>query len=79
MAPHGDDGYYHAVDAVRVGTRGALITGTAGLFAASIKNALATANHGALGVFTQSSGMIFTFGTPFLAPQIVAGPSHEPR
>lgn len=65
MAPHGDDDHYHPVDAVKTGIQGAMITGAAGLFAASIKNATRRENVGALGVFTRSGGMIFTFSTKF--------------
>lgn len=68
MAPHGDDDRYHPVDAVKTGIQGALITGAGGLFAASIKNATRRENVGALGVFTRSGGMIFTFSTYFMFP-----------
>lgn len=63
MASHGDDGPYHPVDAVNAGIKGAMITGAAGLFAAAVKNATAKTNHGAMGVFTKSGGLIFTFST----------------
>lgn len=63
MAPHGDDHVYHKVDAIKAGTKGALITGGSGLFAASVQNALRKENVGALGVFTKSGGMIFHWGT----------------
>lgn len=69
MAPHGDDDHhYHAVDAVKAGIQGAMITGAAGLFAASIKNALRVDNVGALGVFTKGGGTIFTFSTRAMPP-----------
>ncbi|CAN8104846.1 unnamed protein product [Discula destructiva] len=61
MAPHGDDDRYHPVDAVKAGIQGAMITGAAGLFAASIKNATRVENVGASGVFTRSGGIILTF------------------
>lgn len=66
MASHGDDDHYHPVDAVNAGIKGAMITGAAGLFAAGIKNATSQANHGALGVFTKSGGLIFTFSPYYL-------------
>lgn len=62
MAPHGDDHVYHPVDAVKAGTKGAMITGGAGLLAASVQNAMRKSNVGALGVFTRSGGLIFTWG-----------------
>lgn len=64
MAPHGDDDHhYHPVDAVKAGVTGAMITGAAGLFAASIKNAMRVENVGASGVITRSGGIISTFST----------------
>lgn len=62
MASHGADDPYHRVDAVKAGMTGAMITGAAGLFAASIKNAMRVENVGSLGVFTMSGGIITTFG-----------------
>lgn len=61
MAPHGEDGLYHPVDALKAGMQGALITGAAGLFAAAIKNATSKTNPGAMGIVTHSGGTIFTF------------------
>lgn len=63
MAPHGDADRYHPVDAVKAGIQGAMITGAAGLFAASVRNATRRENVGALGVFTRSGGLILTFCT----------------
>ncbi|PSR97820.1 hypothetical protein BD289DRAFT_383755 [Coniella lustricola] len=61
MAPHGDSEPYHPVDAVAAGTNAALLTGGAGFFAASIKNAMRAKNVGALAVFTKTGGLIFTW------------------
>lgn len=61
MAPHGDDGQYHPVDALKAGMQGATVTGAAGIFAAAIKNATRKQNYGAMGIVTRSGGMIFTF------------------
>lgn len=65
MASHGADDRYHRVDAVKAGVTGAAITGAAGLFAASIKNAMRVENVGSMGVFTKSGGFILTFSTNF--------------
>ncbi|ROW02451.1 hypothetical protein VMCG_06122 [Cytospora schulzeri] len=61
MAPHGEDGPYHPVDALKAGIQGAMITGAAGVFAAGVKNATRKTNVGAMGIVTRSGGMIFTF------------------
>ncbi|KAF3763864.1 hypothetical protein M406DRAFT_357256 [Cryphonectria parasitica EP155] len=61
MAPHGESDEYHPGDALAAGVKGAMITGAAGLFAASVKNATRKTNVGALSVFTKSGGLIFTF------------------
>lgn len=63
MAPQGDDHVYHPVDALAAGSKGALITGSGGLFAAAVQNTMRKGNAGALGVFTKSGGTIVTWGT----------------
>lgn len=63
MAPHGEDGPYHPVDALKAGIQGAMITGAGGIFAAAIKNATRKTNYGAMGIVTHSGGMIFIFST----------------
>ena len=63
MAPHGDDdGLYHPKDSLSAAVKSTAITGLAGLFAASIKNAMTKEKVGAWTVFTRGGSTIGTFG-----------------
>lgn len=59
---HHDDDAYHPKDALGGAVRATGITGTAGLFVATIQNTLTKQNVGAMAVFTRFGGTITTFG-----------------
>lgn len=72
MAPprDDDDGLYHPVDAIRAGVNGTVILGAAGLFFASVRNALRVDNVGAMAVFTKHGGTVFSFGMRSRSPSL---------
>lgn len=62
------DDTYHPQDAIGLATRATVLAGTAGLFAAAVRNTVAKENVGAFGVFTRFGSQIGTFGRPDQSP-----------
>ncbi|QIX00142.1 hypothetical protein AMS68_005659 [Peltaster fructicola] len=52
---------YKAIDAIAETTKGALVTGSAGLFISTIQNTLTKQNIGLTGVFTRTGGTVATY------------------
>ena len=62
---------YQPQDALATTTRAIVMTGTAGIFLAAIKNTVAKENIGPFGIFSRFGGTVGTFGMDVCSKSVI--------